>query len=64
MTPKQGEIWIHKQKQQRYFAVSVSNLNSENPKFIPTVTYYHRFERGELLSRPLTEFLEKFEKMV
>lgn len=58
--PGTGEIWKHKRKGTKYLIIIVSNTNSENPEFIPMVTFYDRKE-DKAYSRPLDVFLQKFE---
>lgn len=56
---KAGRTWTHTKTGNGYEVITVSNLNSTKSDFVPTVVY--RDEDGAVWSRPVSEFLEKFE---
>jgi hypothetical protein len=56
---KAGIEWLHKSTGNLYEVITVSNLNSTKPDFVPTVVY--RGRDGAVWSRPVSEFIEKFE---
>lgn len=53
-----GREWTHTKTNNVYQVITVSNLNSTKPDFLPTVVY--RDKDGAVWSRPLSEFVEKF----
>lgn len=54
-----GIEWLHKKTGNLYEVITVSNLNSTQPDFVPTVVY--RGRDGAIWSRPVSEFIEKFQ---
>lgn len=56
---KAGIEWLHKSTGNLYEVVTVANLNSTKPDFVATVVY--RGRDGAVWSRPVSEFIEKFQ---
>lgn len=57
-----GRNWTHLKTGNTYEVITVSNLNSTKPDFVPTVVY--RDNEGAIWSRPVCEFVEKFEPVL
>jgi len=54
-----GVEWLHKSTGNLYEVITVANLNSTKPDFVATVVY--RGRDGAVWSRPVSEFIEKFQ---
>lgn len=61
LLPKPGSGWIHKEKKSEYEVITVTNVNATKPGWDVTVVY-EDIHTGEEWSRPLSIWLEKYEK--
>lgn len=55
-------VWMHERTATFYSLICIANENCEKPEFIPTAVY--KCTKGVIYARPLSEFNEKFQKVI
>lgn len=58
--PKPNDIWRHLESNITYMVIMLSNTGSTKPEAFP-VTVVYVTDEGSIWSRPLDQFMEKFE---
>lgn len=51
--------WIHKRTRNKYYLLYIANSHATDPRFVETAVYEDM--QGRVWSRPMVEFLDKFE---